>query len=86
MRQESGPSKAAVGKAVKGILRNTRRYYLAKQKIRVVAAGLGGAESVIALYRRDVRLNAKRPKSLKVNKVTRCHNPRINGPTKVTPH
>ena len=45
MRQNSGQSKVAADKLMKGIRGKTRKHYSAEEKIRVVLAGLRGEEN-----------------------------------------
>ena len=53
MNRKSVGSKDAADKLVKNIRRKTARCYLAKEKIRIVLAGLRGQESIAALCRRE---------------------------------
>lgn len=53
MNKESGASKDAADKLVRGIKRKTRKQYSAEEKTRMVLAGLRGEESIAALCRRE---------------------------------
>ena len=53
MIKNSGTSKDAADRLVRGIKRKTRKHYSAEEKIRVVLAGLRGEESIAALCRRE---------------------------------
>ncbi len=53
MNKNTGTSKDAADKLVRGIKRRTRKHYSAEDKIRVVLAGLRGEESIAALCRRE---------------------------------
>lgn len=53
MPNKSGQSKAAADKLVKRSRRKTRQTYSLEEKIRIVLAGLRGAESISALCRRE---------------------------------
>ena len=51
MNKNSGTSKAAADRLVRGIKRKTRKQYSAEEKIGIVPAGLRGEESIAALCR-----------------------------------
>ncbi len=53
MNKQSGTSKDAADKLVKGIRRKTRKQYSSEEKIRIVLAGLRGEESISAFCRRE---------------------------------
>ena len=53
MNKKSGTSKDAADKLVRVIKRKTRKHYSAREKIRIVLAGLRGEESIAALCRRE---------------------------------
>lgn len=53
MKQKSGPDKAPAERALKDIRRQTRRQYLAEEKIRILLEGLRGEESIAASSRRE---------------------------------
>ena len=53
MRQRSMSAKFPAEKAVRNILRKTRKQYSAEEKIRIILDGLRGEESVAALCRRE---------------------------------
>ena len=53
MKQKSGPVKAPTEEVLKDIRRQTRRHYLAEDKIRIVLEGLRGEESIAELCRRE---------------------------------
>ena len=53
MNKNSGTSKDAADKLVRGIKRKTRKHYSAEAKIRTFLAGLRGEESVAAQCRRE---------------------------------
>lgn len=49
MRRESGPRKELADSVIKGILRETRRWFSAEEQICIVLAGLRGEEIIAAL-------------------------------------
>ncbi len=53
MRHKSGPRGTASEKAIKDILRATRKHYSAEEKIRIVLDGLRGEETIAELCRRE---------------------------------
>ena len=53
MNKKSVGSKEAAENLVKNFRRGTSRKYSAKEKIRIVLAGLRGEESIAALCRRE---------------------------------
>jgi transposase len=49
MNKKSGSGKASADKLVKNIRQKKRQTYLAKEKIRIVLAGMRGEESIVPM-------------------------------------